>query len=180
MSKQKIYFDSCCFIDIVANDANIKTKEQRDYDVECYKSLFQESKANNIIAFTSYLTVVECTHVKDKNKKTILTNEVKRLFDSIILSGMAGITTIMPTSIIIERARQLNWDNNITLKPFDLLHVSSALELNCCEFITTDVNSINRDDNILKIKKLGLGIIKVTSSSFLPADHLQTELTLNE
>ena len=75
--QKKIYLDSCCFIDIVANDANITTKENREYQVLCYKDLIKESKNNNLSAYTSLLTIVECTCVKDEKKKSIINNEIQ-------------------------------------------------------------------------------------------------------
>jgi len=176
LNNPKIYFDSCCFIDIVAFDAKVKTHDNRDYCVQCYKSLLRSAQSENIVVFTSFLSIVECTHIKNIQSKKVLTDEVKRLFDSIMLSGMGGVTLIMPSSKIIERARQLNWDYNITCKPYDQIHIASAIESNCSEFITTDIKSIDRDGNIERLKAFNIKIISVEKSQYLPADTIQTEI----
>ena len=90
---------------------------------------------------------------------------------------MSGITPIIPTSGIIQLARQLFWDG-ISLKPFDLLHIASAIEIGCDEFITTDVNSIERDGNIIKIQNRGVKVIQVTDSQYLSPEVAQIKLDI--
>lgn len=177
-SEPKIYFDSCCFIDIAADAENITTREKREYHILCYKDLLNESLKKNILVCTSYLTIVECTHVKNEEQKKIMTKEVIRRFNSIILSGLSGVIPINPTKEIIESARQLYWDG-ISLKPFDLLHIASAIEIGCAEFITTDRRSIDSNDNVSKIQALGLKVVfDVIDSKHLSPLVAQTKMGL--
>lgn len=176
MSKPAVYMDSCCFIDIVATSEGIETKEDRTREVWFYRKLLEASKNDEITVITSYLTIVECTFVRNKEDKKILTDEVKRLFNSIILSGLEGVRAVFPTHDVIERARQLNWDHDITCKPFDSLHIATALKKKCVEFITTDIGSIDRNGNIEKIKALGLNIIKSPNTKILPESYTQEDI----
>ena len=174
--KAAIYLDSCCFIDIVASAEKIITRDNRTDAVWYYREMIKAAKQGEIEIITSYLTVVECTHVKDSKDKKILTEEVKRLFNSIILSGKEGIQAIFPTHRIIELSRSLNWDHGVTCKAFDCIHIATALDKKCVEFITTDENSIDKGGNIQKIKKLGMKIIQPHHTSVLSAKHHQKDL----
>lgn len=147
-------------------------------EVEYYKAMLRASRDNEIVVVTSFLTAVECTHVTDKEDKKILTDEVKRLFDSVILSGLEGVNPIFPTHDIIKMARDLNWIHEITCKPYDRLHLATALMKECVEFITTDTNSIDRDGNIKKLENLGLKIIDPLKTKVLPKKYLENQTEL--
>jgi len=67
------------------------------------------------------------------------TEEVKRLFNSILVSGKVVLLTQM-TQTIAERARDLHWDHGINLGGADAIHVATALTVGCSEFLTFDAN----------------------------------------
>ena len=86
---------------------------------------------------------------------------------------------VEPTISIIECARSLTWDHDITTKPFDSLHIATALEFHCSEFITTDTNSIKTDDKH-RCNGLGLSIINATETKKLPEVYRQIGVVFDE
>lgn len=179
MSEPSVYFDSCCFIDMVSTAIGEGDKDRAE-SVWYYKKLIQASKDGAINVYTSYLTITECLHVKNnENNKRIITDEVKRLFNSIIISGRSGVIPIMPTREIMRGARDLCWEHGVILEPFDSIHIACALDVGCSEFVTTDRNSINKKsaDNLNKLKAMGLSIIYANETTSLPDKYRQTELS---
>lgn len=169
---KKIYFDANCFIDIVSHD---KTTKMDDHVWHCF-NLLKASQDGEVEVFTSLLTLTECLGVKNKAGETVVTEEVKRLFNSILLSGQGGVTIIEPTEIIILKARDLRWNDGIKLKgAMDMIHVASAIEVGCCEFITTEKRRFEQEaDNL---KKLGLTILNNgKDTNCLPDSYRQLEL----
>jgi predicted nucleic acid-binding protein len=175
-----LYFDSCCFIDMVRASVLDISAEGRDKEVWFYRNLLEASKNNEVNVYTSYLTVAECWCIKDDKDAVFLTDEVRRLFDSILLSGRAGVTTVLPTKIIIDYARNLRWERAIALRPYDSLHVATAIEMECSEFITTDVKTFNKGENISRLLSLGLRVISGSDTRYLPAHYLQEHLSFGK
>lgn len=177
-NKPAIYMDACCFIDIVAYSQDIQPKNDRSREVGYYRAMIEASKDEKIATFTSSLTCVECTHINSIDRKAILNEEVKRLFDSVILSGAEGVSPVFPTDEIIQFARDLNWTHEITCKPFDLLHLATAIKRGCEEFITTDSNSMDKNGNIEKLARLGLKVIEPSQTRLLPDGYLEKQTGL--
>ncbi|MEA2062811.1 MAG: PIN domain-containing protein [Gemmatimonadota bacterium] len=174
-NKPAVYIDSCCFIDMVAYDTSNKVLEDRKEHIWYYKRLLSASKNEDITVVTSYLTINECLHVKDDDDKKVLDENVKNLFNSILLSGQqfGGVYSAVPDEFILEHARNLNWEHDIRLDPFDSLHIATALWEQCDEFVTTDKNSIDKQGNIVKLEKMGLRVIEAVETKSLPEEYLQ-------
>lgn len=180
--------DSCCFIDIVASGTGSEVPGVRERLVWYYKQLLMASRNKDITVITSFLTLSECLYVKDNKLKRVLTDEVKRLFNSMLLSNqeLGGVYSIMPDSFIIKRSRSLNWDSGIKLDPFDSLHIATALERDCSEFITTDKNSIDKKGldgkktNLELLNDLGLKVISADETKVLPEKYQQVDFANEE
>jgi predicted nucleic acid-binding protein len=169
MNKPGVYLDSCCFIDMVAFEINKHNKDRED-DIWFYRKLVEASKDDKIQIYTSYLTLSECLCV-NVNDESILNDDTKKLINSLLLSGKSGIMPISPSLSIIKLSRALRWDYDIRLKPFDSLHIASALESKCSEFVTTDQNTIDKNGNIAKIENLGLKVIRASGTKILPPEY---------
>lgn len=160
-----------------------KLEDRREH-IWYYKKLIEASKNKEIQIYTSYLTMNECLFIKDEKDQLIINDEVKRLFNSIIISGISGIIPILPERRILHDARNLRWEYEINLDPYDSLHIASALKMKCKEFITTDSKSMDRGDNFIKLENLGLKIIESPDTKLLPPEYKQVnairELENNE
>lgn len=184
MSKPLVYMDSCCFIDMVAFDTGNHIPDNRKKLIWHYKQLLLASRKKDITVITSFLTLSECLYVRDEKRNPILTDEVKRLYNSILLSGreLGGVYSVMPDHFIIKKSRSLNWDDGIVLDPFDSLHIATAIEKCCSEFITTDENSINKKGkdenktNIELLNDLGLEVITADKTKVLPEKYHQKDM----
>jgi predicted nucleic acid-binding protein len=162
--KPKVYVDSCCFIDAAKYREISSAPSDRQSDLNYLKQILKASEAGDIIIHTSSLTVAECQHVGDHPPS----DEVKRLFKSILTLGR--IVQLVSDSIFIaERARDLRWDHDITLAGADAIHIATALEAGCEEFMTFDNKGIQK--NSAKIAKLGLKVIRPSETSLLPERH---------
>lgn len=178
-NKPRLYFDSNCFISMASHKITGNIEDKREEELWYYRKLLKASCDDEIDIFTSYLTINECLYAKDDRGKEILNDEVKRLFNSIILSGKAGVIAVEPRREIIETARDLWWKYNVKLTPFDSLHIGTAIEQECAEFITFDSISMNKknQDNTNILKGLGLAVIHASETNLLPDKYRQTKLT---
>lgn len=174
----RVYFDACCFIDLAQNALRINTDADREPHIFFAKKLIDAARAKEATVITSTLTTTECTCVKDKSKpeseRIIKTDEVRRLFQGMLLSGKSGVLPAQPTPLIVEKARDLVWVNRATLKAMDALHVATALHHKCTHFITTDNLG---EDNIKIINGLGLAVCSADKTAhLLPNHHKQLDL----
>lgn len=143
-TEPRVYFDACCFIDMAKSQLDIPVQAEREPHIFYCRKLLEASRSKDAIVFTSTLSVVECTHVKDmskpENDRIVMTDEVKRLFRGMLLSGAgrSGVMPVQPTPRIVESARDLKWVHEALLNPMDAIHVASAIAMECTHFITTD------------------------------------------
>lgn len=175
--KIKVYLDTCCFIDLASRQLNIPIVEKRDSHIFICQQLIKASQKQEVTVYTSTLTSVECRSIKDRTAtppKNIITPELKDLFNRILMSGKSGVYPVMPTPRIIEMSKDLAWKHEITTKPFDSLHIATALMMKCSHFITTDdIGSTN----ISKLRELGLIVTSANNlTDVLPHKYLQMPL----
>lgn len=175
----KVYFDACCFIDLVSHELSIGVKSGRDSHVYYCRKFLEAARNKEASVFTSTLTVAECTHIKDdsdqSNHKTVLTDEVKRLFEGMLLSARSGVIPVQPTPRIVKSARDLQWKHGATFKPMDSLHIATAIEMKCGYFLTTDGRL--KPENIKIVNDLGLIVCTADKiSTCLPSKYAQLPL----
>ena len=169
-----VYFDSCCFIDLIKQIAGILPTDRANDVWYCNKLLEASQKADAKV-FTSFMTFAECTHAKDENDQKIITEDVRKAIDGFFFSVRAGVTPVQPSIFVLERIRSLTWDDGIFLKGFDALHVGSALVAECSEFITTD-DRISDDAKAVLLDKHHLTVCSAPQTVALPPHYLQQNL----
>lgn len=178
-SGTKIYFDACCFIDMVKHKLDINKLEARERHVYYCRKFLEAFKAQDLDVYTSTLTVAECTHIKDQTNlgdhKTVLNDDVKRLIEAMLLSAKSGVMPVQPTPKIVVGARDLRWLHSATFKPMDALHIATALNMKCTHFVTTDDNL--KHGNLEIIRNLGLAVSTADSiAHLLPSSYKQLPL----
>lgn len=175
----RLYVDACCFIDMVSHDLSIGVKPGRDSHIYYCRKFLDAAKGKEASVFTSTLTVAECIVIKDEtdqsNHRPVLTDEVKRLFEGMLLSTKSGVMPVQPTPRIVKAARDLRWKHGATFKPMDSLHIATALEMKCGYFLTTDDRL--KPENVEIAKSLGLAICTADSiAHLLPSKYRQLAL----
>jgi predicted nucleic acid-binding protein len=181
VGESKVYFDSCCFIDLAQMALKFPVKTDREKHVHACKNFLNAARAKtpDAFVFTSIVTIVECLYVTDLSKaaqdQKIANLEVQRLFKGMLQSGTSGVMPVATTPMITEDARDLRWVHGITCKPMDALHIASARKLGCTHFITTD--SFTASD-VNKLAALGLVVSSADKVAFslLPSKYSQGEL----
>lgn len=168
----RIYFDSCCFIDLAQYELKLQTDADREPHIFYCRKFIDAARSKEAIVLTSTLTVTECSSVKDISKpeheRKIKTDEVRRLFQGLLLSGKSGVLPAQPTPLIVEKARDLVWVEGATLKAMDALHIATALDHKCSHFVTTDNLG---EDNLAIIRELGLAVCSADKIAHLLPDH---------
>lgn len=178
-SEPRVYFDSCCFIDMAAHNLSIGVRTDRTSHVFYCRKFLEAARANDAYVFTSTLTVAECLVVKDesdpKGHRAVLTDEVKRLFEGMLLSAKSGVMPVQPTPRIVKSARDLRWEHAATFQPMDSLHIATAIDMKCGYFLTTDGKIKLENAAILK----ALGLVVCTADEIadrLPSKYRQLPL----
>ena len=173
MSIDRTYMDSCCFIEAVKYDVST-TDPDRENDIWYIKQLLKASKSGDIEVITSVLTIAESRRADGEP-----TDEVKRLFSSILTSGRV-VKLAQMTQGIAEKARDLHWVNKINLSGADALHVATALLLGCKEFLTFDFKRKSPLKFEKELRALGLLVIAPSETTCLPSDYRQGHLLGSE
>jgi predicted nucleic acid-binding protein len=181
MTSGPFYFDACCFIDMAAHGMGIAAKADREPHVFFCRKTLEAARASEASVFTSSLTLMECSFVRDDSqppgKEIILNDKVKSLLNAMLLSTKGGVMPVQPTPKILRAARELRWAHGITLSAMDALHVATAMEMKCTHFITTDTNF--GAENLKKIEGMGLAVCAADSAShLLPHKYGQLPLAL--
>lgn len=172
----KLYFDTCCFVDMLQHKTGISAKPERAAHVFYLRKFLELARANGALVYTSLLTVAECQFVLDeKNKsnlKKVFTDEVKRLIDGMLLSGKSGVLSAQATPHIVRASRDLRWVHSANFEPMDALHIATAINLGCSHFITTDAKLVA--ESKLSLGSLGLAFCAADSiRNLLPSDYRQ-------
>jgi predicted nucleic acid-binding protein len=176
MTVDRIYIDSCCFIDAVKTDVGEVTDADRANDIWYIKACLKAAKSGDIEVLTSHLTIAECRRAGNGAP----TENVKRLFNSILVSGKV-VRLADLTLGIAERARDLEWLHGITLGGADAIHVATAITLGCKEFFTFDMSKNKSPIGRKKdIAKLGLRVITPSETFYLPESYKQLEIEYPE
>jgi hypothetical protein len=99
------------------------------------------------------------------------------LFVEILTSGVV-FHLIEPDVFVAERARDLLWDDGISLSGADSLHVASALLDGCSEFLTLDgkIRKHKFSFAVPLLQKIGLPIRRPSQTNHLPADYRSDDL----
>jgi hypothetical protein len=164
-----IYIDACCFIDRVKEAVGQPLTSDRAKDVWYLKQITQANRDNEIDVYTSILSIAECTHAGGS-----IAPNVTATFNSLLMSGQY-VKLVQLTPFIAGDARDLRWRHGITLRGADAVHVASALDRKCDEFITTD-GQAKKMTAAATLLQLGLRVIRAFETTCLPAKYLQLRL----
>lgn len=139
---------------------NFKAKKKH---LEYCANIIKAARNGELDLLTSTLTLAEVWHLGIKPPS----DEDKRVIESVLTSGK--VFKLVPDSFFIGRnARDLMWVNGIELTGADAIHVASALEAKCDEFITTDSEIVAAAE---KLKAKGLLVISADKTTSLPASY---------
>jgi hypothetical protein len=131
-------------------------RPERAEDILFLKQILRGSFEHEIDVYTSVLSVAECQAAYSPGMdKKILNDAVKQLFRDVLTSGQY-VVLVQPTILIAERARNFFWAHALSFGGADAVHLASALEMRCDEYLTFD-------DKILKnaeaLEKLGITVL---------------------
>jgi len=177
-SSGRIYVDACIAIEL-AKYLLQRHRPDREDALWFVRQMLKASECGDIELMTSSLTVVESLHLgKDEQGKDVeCTPEIQEFLVNLLTSGSL-ITLVEPSLFVAERARDLRWKDGLSLKPFDSLHVASALDSECKELITFDGKMNKKPEEITTLANLGLRVISPHDSQILPESYRQQALAL--
>jgi predicted nucleic acid-binding protein len=171
--RPRIYVDTNIFLELGLKKHK-KNKPERESDLWFFEQMLRAHEDKEIELMTSSITVAECTHIDGNYDEA-----TQDFFTNLLMSGTL-VTLIQDSVFIAERARDLRWKHDITkIKGADAIHVASAIDNDCKEFLSWD-DEINGKkklaDFIPKLKSLGLYVISPKCSTKLPDKYRQTKL----
>jgi hypothetical protein len=164
-----IYLDACCFIDMVKEAVGQTLTSDRSNDVWFLKQITQTCRDGELDVNTSVISIAECTHADGD-----LSPKVKSTFESLLMSGQY-VKLVQPTPFIATDARDLRWRHGVSLRGADAIHVASALDRKCEEFVTTDAQA-KKIAAKATLERLGLRVIRASETKCLPTKYLQLGL----
>lgn len=164
-----IYLDACCFIDMVKEHVGQPLPADRSADVWYLKQITQACRDGELDVYTSVISIAECTHASGDMSPAVRTR-----FDALLMSGQY-VRLVQPTPFIATDARDLRWKHNLSLRGADAIHVASALDRKCEEFITTD-GQTKKMAAQATLAQLGLRVIRASQTICLPGKYLQLGL----
>ncbi|MBK80454.1 MAG: hypothetical protein CMQ43_06005 [Gammaproteobacteria bacterium] len=173
MATPKIYIDSCCFIEVAQEQLGVtqSSEDNRWFT----KRLVDAAKAGDVAVYTSLLTQAECLYVNDTSGSKLSSDEVQKLFKSLLSSGRSGVIPIEPSLFVIDAARDLNWVHSLNLRPMDSIHVASARFVGCSELLTLDRKTMLTESRVSALKSLGLRVIEPKDTLLLPPQYRQMD-----
>ncbi|HVG28681.1 MAG TPA: PIN domain-containing protein [Pyrinomonadaceae bacterium] len=176
MNRHRVYIDTCCLIDALQHREGMALSPDKQNDVWHIQQILRAGLAGDLEVITSTLTIAEFRRVKSDVPPS---KELKRLIRSILLSGRV-ITLAQMTQGIAERARDLDWVDEISLKGADAIHVATALVTGCKEFYTADGRGPLKPAVITKLSKFRLRSVRPSDARLLPNEYRQGKLTEQE
>lgn len=109
-----------------------KNDTGRDNDLWFLKELLNAARDEQIEVLTSTLSIAECAHAKGD-----VNDDVKSLFKRFLTSGRY-VFLVQDSVLVAEKARDLRWAHGLCFGGADAIHLASAMELKCDEFLTWD------------------------------------------
>ena len=158
--------DSCCFIELAIHAENVGDQARED-DVWHLTQLLKAAHDEEIEVFTSTVSIAECQHAKGT-----ISDDIKSLFRRLLTSGRY-IFLIQDTVLVAEKARNLCWVHGLHFSGVDSIHIASAMELRCDEFLTFD--GLLRNNN-KELEDLALPTRLPRQTQCLPGDYRQQPL----
>lgn len=169
---RRIYVDSCCFIDLVKTDIGKMLSTDKEHNVWFLKRLLEAHRDGEVFVCTSVLTIAECRHAGEED----ISEQVKLLFNRFLMSGQY-VRLAQLTPFTAQDARDLGWVHGISgLRGPDSIHIASALEMKCEEFLSDDGRLGRVGKQSGPLSRFGMYIKQPKDTSCLPAKYRQMEL----
>jgi predicted nucleic acid-binding protein len=165
IANPRIYSDANPIIEL-AKWAKKTHDPLREPDVLMMERLLKAANNQYVSMFTSSISVAECVAAGDD-----WGNDVQEFFVGVLTSG-AMFKLVQDTIFVAELARGLRWDHNIKLSGMDAIHVASAMEARCTEFLTWDKEIVS---NAEFLATQGIRVISPSQTQLLPPLYMQTK-----
>lgn len=169
-SKPRVYIDSCYYIDVAKGIHSLTLDPGRELHIPFIQNLLVAAANEEIEVWASSFVIAECLAVEKADMDVPET--VRETFSRLLTAGNPVKMQAVDV-FIAERARDLRWIHQIKCGGgADSIHVATALELGCEEFISTNrkrgpLNS----DAASKLAKMGLRVIEAHQTAVLPAHY---------
>lgn len=143
----------------------------RTRDLDFMRRILAAANNGDISLYTSSISVAECVAAKDDWGP-----EVQAFFKGTLTSGRM-FKLVQDTIFLVEQARDLRWNHNIRLKGADAIHVASAIESQCTEFLTwdTDISKPKVADKMKLLAGFGISVITPMQTALLPPLYAKAE-----
>lgn len=169
-SKPRVYIDACYYIDVAKGHDKVKQENPgREQDLWWIQTLLTAAINGDVEIVASTLLIAECQHAGEKP----VPEETKNTFRRLLTAGQ--VLLVAPDVFIAERARDLRWVDGIECGGgADALHVATALEMRCEEFLTTNTGrGPAKPSEVPKLAALNLRVITAPLTSVLPDKYKQ-------
>jgi predicted nucleic acid-binding protein len=161
----RIYSDANPIIEL-AKLAKKTHMPAREPDLRMLERLLKAANNNEISLLTSSISIAECVAAgKDYGA------DVQEFFLGVLTSG-AMFKLVQDSIFVAERARDLRWVHHIELSGMDAIHVASAIDAQCTEFLTWDKEIT---DSAPALANLGIRVTTPSQTKFLPPLYMQTK-----
>ena len=141
---------------------------KRERDLWMMEQILKAANNGEVSLYTSTISVAECVAVGDD-----WSSDVQEFYVGVLTSGRM-FKLVQDTIFVAERARDLRWKDNIRLSGMDAIHVASALEMNCTDFLTWDsgIRKNKLSEKFEALVALGLNVIQPGEIKSLPSFYL--------
>lgn len=170
VNSPKLYVDSPCFIDAVKKDVGLLPDGGED-NVWFLKQLMRAHENGEVILYTFMVTLSECVAVERGQADVRV--EAQERFRTILTNGQF-VRLHTPTPRTGELVQNLRWQHKVVLKGLDAVHVATALEIGCSEFLTLD-ERLNAEKVRAALANLNLRLIPPKETGNLPAEYAQPD-----
>jgi len=171
----RVYIDACYYIDVAQGRHAVNVDPARLSHLPYLEGMLLASGDGVIEVWASTLIIAECLYV-DGQLDTV-PEAVRQTFQSLLTSG-SFVKLQAVDFFIAERSRDLRWVDEVRgLRGADAIHVATALELGCDEFITSNRSKGPlQGDTPKKLNDLGLRVIQAPDTQVLSNDYLPPPL----
>lgn len=170
-NKPRIYIDACYYIDVARGRHAAPLDAGRELHIPFIENLLLAARAGEIEVWASTLIISECLALEKQAQ--VIPENVQQTFMSLLTSGSV-VKLSAVDFFIAERARDLLWVDGIRCGGgADMVHIATAIELKCEEFITTNrKRGPLQGDAPAKLASLhNLRIIEAPQTSVLPPHY---------
>jgi predicted nucleic acid-binding protein len=171
-NRPRLYFDSCCFIDLVKQHIGAALVPEHARNVWYVQKLLEAQRDGALEAYTSVLAVGECVSV-EKGQADVPV-DVQDRFRRLLTSGQY-VRLLNPTPHTQTLIQKFRWDHKLILGAADAIHFAAAIEHGCTEFLTGD-GRLKKPKVVAAVpilRSLGMSVIEPKDTAHLPDNYRQ-------